>query len=171
MTSLPGLFQRTCSVVCHDRESIGPRTQLLIMQIRDFREQMLQYYGHLTDLLPEPGVAPEVSADVSLVYELLGTSLSALAMASRLLTALGDPQQELLEKDAISYATEVGMLEAGVISADGWASFYLSQKAVVAASVHRTAAIWTPGQEKIIEKWKFDRWCKTMRRETCNCTK
>jgi hypothetical protein len=170
MASLPGLFQSVCSVVCHDRNSSGQRVQLLIMEIRNFREQMLQYRTYVTDQLAGLKVVPlQPAVYLDLAYELLGTSLSALAMANRLLSALGDSEGKFLEKNAILYATEVERLEADMISANGGASFYFSQKAIIAASVHRTVAIWNSEPGKIIETWRFNSWCKAMQKETCNC--
>lgn len=143
---------------------------MLIMGVKVFRKEMLQYYNFVQSRLLEQNAERQVSIDTGLIYELVGTSLGALAMANRLQTALGDYDPDQLEIDAIAYASELVELEAKTVSDIGWASFYLCQKAAVATSVIKSAPVWKPEAGRLIEKWQFDSWCEAMQRDPCGCS-
>ena len=78
MAYLPGLFERVSSMVCHNRDARHKRRNLL-MDVRRVREQMLQYHLSIEDKFQILQHVSE-SADFGLLYELVGTSLGALAM-------------------------------------------------------------------------------------------
>jgi hypothetical protein len=99
---------------------------------------------------------------MDMFYELLGTNLTTLTMACRLLSAIGDDRGEALEHDAHLYASEVRKLERGLISTQGWANFYLDQKAAKVAAIPDTAKIWEVVPGKTIEKWRFDTWRRAL---------
>jgi hypothetical protein len=138
-----------------------------MVQIHNLRQEILQYLTQLRGLRlrPKPGYPPSPNSDI--FYELLGTGLITLVITSRLLSAVGDVQIGALEHDALLRASEVKKLEEELVSTHGWASFYMNQKAVLAASIPATTEIWKATPGKIIEKWRFNSWCRAMHRQTC----
>jgi hypothetical protein len=169
MALLPSLFQSVSSVICHDREKSSHELQSLVRDIREFRYDMLQNYTQLRKWHLELGFGFDPSKNADLLYELFGTTLMVLATANRLLTALGDSQGSSLEADNLLYVAELEGLESDLLSSNGWVSFYLHQKMSIAASITSTATIWKTAPGELIEKWRFDRWCRAMQRDTCNC--
>ncbi|KAH8812369.1 hypothetical protein F5884DRAFT_785194 [Xylogone sp. PMI_703] len=164
---LPGLFKNATTMMCHPDDFSGKEVQRLIARVRNLRQEFLQYHAELEDQIRDSRDFSQTPPNSDLMYEMLGTSLVSLAMANRLLSALGDFQAEQLEHDALLYSAEVVRLEEDMISTGGWASFYLTQKVSIAASIRKTAAIWKIAPGKMIEKWRFDRWCSAMQRQIC----
>lgn len=142
MTYLPGLFTDVSSIVYHGNDCHGHAIALLVRAIQQFRAGMLLSYNSMKAHLPGSGAAVSGSVDMDVAYELLATSVAAIAVADRLLTALGDVAVDLLEKDALFYAEEVLKMEADLVDINGWASYYLRQKASIAASILKTTSIW-----------------------------
>jgi hypothetical protein len=157
-------------VICHARGKPSQEFQSLIGDVRNFRLDMLQYYAQIVKLRLELGLLSYLPKNIDLVYELLGTTLMALPSANRLLTALGDVQEPFLEADNLLYVAEMYRLEADLLSSNGWVNFHLYQKMSIAASITETTTIWKIAPGEMIEKWRFDRWCRAMQRQNCSCT-
>lgn len=166
MAHLPRLFTSVSSFVTCPTSFSQQEHELLLLKLNNFRKDILKHYSRLQIVIPNLTVLSQLSRKSSLLYELFGTSLGALAMVNRLLGALGDPQFQLLETDAVFYASEIVRLERAVISANGWASFVLNQKANVASSIPTTTEVWICAMSKVIEKWRFDSWLSAMQRQT-----
>ena len=132
---------------------------------------MLGYYNQFEVKFSDMDACTAEPLDLDLAYELLATSLAALAVANRLLSALGDVAGDTLERDAVYYSSEILRHEASVVSTSGWANYYLNQKASIARSISTTTMIWKTASGEVIDGWRFDSWCKALRRRTCCCSR
>ncbi len=164
---LPRVFRDVSAAVCHSNDFSDPQIQHLLSRIHNIRKGLLQHLAQLRSLCLYPESDPSSFTKTDIFYEILGADLIALIMTNRLLSAIGDAQGEEFEHDALSYATEIIKLEEEMISTQGWASFYLNQKATIAGSVPATTDVWEIVPGKLIEKWRFDTWCRAINRQTC----
>jgi hypothetical protein len=169
MALLPGLFRSVSSVICHDRETSREGLQPLISDIRKFRDDMLQCHEQVLKLRLELRLFSYLPKNFDLVCELFGTTLMGLATANRMLSALGDSEGPSLESDNLLYVAELHILEADIRSFNGWVNFHLYQKMSIADSITKTTTIWKTAPGEIIERWRFNRWCRAMQRQICNC--
>ena len=164
MTFLPGLFKDVSSV-CIGCNCARRTASSLSLDIQHFYERMRQLYHCVRAQIP---LTYDPFAGLDLAYEVLATSLGALSMASRLMSALGISGQDNLEEAALAYAFGITMVEAEVGFSNRRLSFYLSQKASIADSVISTSTVWRIVPAKVTEKWRFEIWCRALQRLTCN---
>ena len=164
MCRIPGLFKQASLVICHPDSAGKEDVERIMLQTQAFRSEMLQCRTRIENVFP---TALKSRNERDLVYELLATCLVALAMANRLLTALGSPEGPSLEKEVLVDAAGVIKLESDMISTSGWAGYYLNQKATVASGFLSSSGTMENKPGHIIETWRFHEWCRAMQRDCC----
>lgn len=105
---------------------------------------------------------------------LWGTNIMCRILKSRLLVAMAPVRFRLLEAECQYLASKIMMLQktAAETNSEGLLqTVFISQSTWIAKGVVETQGIWdeaTRGNcEGMIEKWKFEAWCKAIGRKFC----
>jgi hypothetical protein len=167
---MPGMFAKITNIVCQEENPHLENELVPVMQtVRQFRKSLMEWSStYDSHILTHEGKHKTQALDDKLV-ELFGTSLLLRVIAARLLGTISPPERSILEDEALCFAKQVITLERAVSSVNKRASFYLAQKARIGNATLLTAGLWEDTQSsngKVIEKWKFERWCALIPRKT-----
>ncbi|KAF2804042.1 uncharacterized protein BDZ99DRAFT_575698 [Mytilinidion resinicola] len=119
-------------------------------------------------------------------WQFFGVYLSVTALLNRLIGAISSSMRIELENESHEFASRVVLMEQDALEEQATDEFYLAQKTVpradfystqkvvVARSILATSMSWSDdsmtdhqspiGEEQLIERWKFEAWCKLLGR-------
>lgn len=168
---MPGIFAEITNIVCQEKSLSQSAQARAIQTVRQFRKDLIQWSSTYCSYILTQGARQQRHRPDDKLVELLGTSLLLRIIASRLLGAISTAERAVLEDEALCLAKEVTTLEKDMSSVNRRASFYLAQKARVANATLQTSGLWedtdiASTEGKLIEKWKFERWCSLIPRKT-----
>jgi hypothetical protein len=131
-------------------------------RLREYRGELLQWHAEyvLATIVAPSHEKPQILSE-DIRSELVATCYSLLISCCRLLSAITVDLIDILEDEAVAYATQMMKLESGISSTNKWASFYICQKLVVATATLATTNIWRECSDRradIITPNKFRAW-------------
>lgn len=166
---IPGFFVDITDIICVD-PSPSPSSSYVLDVAERLRQQRsnllkwkLRYEGIL---LQYPDMRPG-STEYDSHCKVYATYLSCIMISSRLLAAISGAERPGLEEMAQGLADEMIEMDLRVQSASEQTCLFMAQTRGVAGSIKHTAADWK--DEGVasgwLERWKLERWCKTMSRK------
>ncbi|KAF2497719.1 hypothetical protein BU16DRAFT_537341 [Lophium mytilinum] len=174
----------TCTEECdHPPKSVHE----LVCRGLNIRRRIQEWRHEYQDMLIEDASSRKSDeACAAFRWQIFGVYLSVTALLNRLIGAVTSSKRIELERESHLFASRVLLMEQegreDQFEVDYYsrpkvgraADFYSTQKIVVARSILATSASWSDnsmtedyspiGQEHLIEKWKFEYWCKLLGR-------
>lgn len=168
------LFAQVSNVVCHETDYNMLGVRKLKPRIHQVRTDLLIWHCEYQSLLGLlPGISPG-TAQYDRWCKVFGIYLSLSLLANRLLAAISASERPQAECEAQTLAGQAIILNEEARVTNPLASLLIAQTVGLAQATKATAHEWqeTHGTEKVervssrrlIEKWKFERWCKLLGR-------
>ncbi|XXH04128.1 hypothetical protein Hte_010540 [Hypoxylon texense] len=162
MVKGPRLARDVRKVVGESGVDTPPDLAPLRRRLKEFRNELLRWHAEYDLItLTAPSHEDTLGPSEDVRSELLATYYGLAAVSSRLMSAVSADLAEVLEDEAVAHATHMIRLERDLLPTNQSASFYISQKLVVAKATLATTAIWRESSKQctnIIEKHTFRAW-------------
>ncbi|KAI1748182.1 hypothetical protein F4782DRAFT_542976 [Xylaria castorea] len=162
----PRLLMDVCRVFKTPEGVERPDLSILKRQLREYRVELLKWhteFGSALSALPLCEGTQTPSEDIR--TELLASCYGLLITCSRMMSAISVDLIDVLEDEAVAYATEMVKLEINISSVNKSASFYIRQKLIVAEATLATTDGWRENQDQnaeIMDGSKFEAWVSAL---------
>jgi hypothetical protein len=160
------LFADITAPVCNPHSHDSSQLNLLVSQASALRADLLQWRSTYEHLLAYSLVPCVGTMESNKRCEILSIYASCSMISNRLLVAVsfGSAESAGLEVETQHLAAQMLELEMQVKDVCPHTKLFLAQTVFVAKATIATAGEWAMssnwgGDGKIIERWKFERWC------------
>lgn len=166
MARLPGLACRISAAVASDPQPSPAELGDLAASTSEVRESMRRRREEFSDIVKTITETPS-PLRLNRMFEIFGVILVTSIATSRLLSSVVPSRREMLEAEAVAFATELKLLQTGCHK-NLKMSAQLSEQLTMADACLSTAGLWRESLDsgRIIERWKFDAWCNAIPRKT-----
>ncbi|KAH7310427.1 hypothetical protein B0I35DRAFT_358261 [Stachybotrys elegans] len=168
ISKTPGIGRQITDMICSDEPIDESQLAIVLAETRECRSGLLTWKAELYSALTLKKKLTTAELLIDRRYEHVGTALAGSISMARLLGCISPHERALLEEEAILCSHELLDLVSRISLLNYSAGFYLEQKSIFARGVLNTTDIWEPSLRsgKLIERWKFERWCDAMGRMT-----
>lgn len=143
-----------------------PDLSKLKKQLREYRGELLKWHAEFDSALSTlPLYEGAQTPNEDIRTELLASCYGLIIACSRMMSAISVDLIDILEDEAVAYATEMVKLETDISSVNKSASFYIRQKLIVAEATLATTDAWRENQDEnaeIIDGSKFEAWTSAL---------
>jgi len=165
---IPGTFVDITSIVSHENHDSAYISRMILF-LQRLRSDLLDWHDDYQAILKK---APKIllgTMEYDRQCKVFATYLSCVILANRLLAAINSPQRVELELETHTYINQMLDMEYEAQSTRSAACLFMAQTAGVAKAAIAVTKDWLEEPEDketggLIEKWKFDKWCRTMGR-------
>ena len=171
---VPGIFKDTTAVICNNNQLDFLKLRALFGAhelLADLGSWLCKY----TDIIFLSRDGPAGFHSHEMRSDIMSTYLSCRMIVTRLLAALSTEELASMEEEAQQLASQTFELERVTTAVSPFASLLLAQAVAVAHSIRSTAEEWKinlsmdgnrdRGTNLIIERWKFEHWCRLLGRK------
>jgi hypothetical protein len=143
-----------------------PDLSKLKKRLREYRVELLKWhtkFDSAVSAVPLCEGTRTPSEDIR--TELLASCYGLIIACSRMMSAISVDLVDVLEDEAVAYATEMVKLEMDISSVNKSASFYIRQKLIVAEATLATTDAWRENQDQnaeIMDGSKFEAWVSAL---------
>jgi len=165
---IPGTFVDVTSIVSHENHDPAYIFRMILF-IQQLRSDLLDWHDDYQSILKQaPKILPG-TMEYDRQCKVVATYLSCIILVNRLLAAMNSPQRVKLELETRAYINQMLDMESEAQSTKSAACLFMAQTAGVAKATIAVTKDWLEepqdGENKgLVEKWKFDKWCRTMGR-------
>jgi hypothetical protein len=178
MSRLPGIFKDVTDFICNYSDPDQRKIAILAYQAHSLRQKFKKWrsqydpvLSRLTDVGPGDSLYDKLSKITCFFF---GCSI----MCNRLIVALYPSVGSEIELESVEYATKILGFEKGArsLGVAPQVSLFLAQRVRVAQATLNTRMEWwetikTDGapyenEVRMVERWKFERWCRLFGRQT-----
>jgi len=172
---IPGFFVDVTNIIFPDTVPNFDFVHTIASRLRQQRSNLLKWNIRYQEILKQyPNMRPD-STEYDNHCKVYATYLSCIMISSRLLAAISGFERPELEETTQKLADEMIALDLRVKSSSEQTCLFMAQTRGVAGSIKLTAADWQDAYDGeanehavsrgLLEKWKLERWCKTMARK------
>ncbi|KAI1151299.1 hypothetical protein F4825DRAFT_423333 [Nemania diffusa] len=162
----PRLMRDVCHVFKAHEGAKRPDLSKLKKQLREYRGELLKWHAEFDSALSTlPLYEGAQTPNEDIRTELLASCYGLIIACSRMMSAISVDLIDILEDEAVAYATEMVKLETDISSVNKSASFYIRQKLIVAEATLATTDAWRENQDEnaeIIDGSKFEAWTSAL---------
>ena len=172
---VPNIYNDVTSVICSNNRPDIPRLERAIADGRQLLADLNSWLCKHRHILSVPDGGPEGSHGREKRSDITSTYLLCYMIITRLLASASTKDRARMEEEAQELAGHTLELERVTMPTSQLAALFLAQAATVALSIRSTAEEWqmnipTEGNDDgsmkpVIERWKFERWCKMLGRK------
>lgn len=172
---VPGICKDATSIICNNNQLDGLEIKRVVSGAHELLADLnnwLYKYRYIISLPCDGSVgfhSHEMRSDITSTY------LSCCMIITRLLAALSANERVSMEEEAQQLASQTFELERATTPLSPYVSLLLAQAIAVANSIRVTAEEWKidmpiegnhdRGTRSIVERWKFEHWCKILGRK------
>jgi hypothetical protein len=172
---VPGIYKDATSVICNNNQLDILKLKRAVFGAHELRADLNSWLCRYRDII---SLSCDGSAGIhghEMQVDVTSTYLSCCMIITRLLAAVSAKERASMEEEAQQLASQTFELERVAMPVSPYASLLLAQAVTVAHSIRSTAEEWkidmfTEGNrdrdtKPIIERWKFEHWCKILGRK------
>jgi hypothetical protein len=170
LSKIPALAKRTTHAVTFQELFASSHFEAISSDIRIIRSSILSWRRKFnTTLINVEERSRDDTADFGKRYELFGVSLVINILLDRMLHYVSPNERAVLEEEVQNLALEIKTVQES-LKHNRRASFFLAQKSLVADAAIATHRYYLEVLDsgKIIEAWRFKKFCESLGRKCCD---